>query len=156
MGRDRGFLERVKRNRDERRKKIPALLRKGRLELLGLTQAEVAEVLGWAQPEVSKMEAGERTPDVVELEDFALLCGKQIDYFNTWQKQLSEDAVNRRSLAVRKDEFRNRLEAVRRKAANRRFYGRRKVRMTSDEIRAMDEARRNALSKQSLLPEKKS
>src|SRR6266699_5557173 len=130
MGDHRGFLERVGRNRGERRKKIPRLLRQAREEL-GLTQAEVAEVLGWRQSDVSKMEAGERTPDVVELEDFAVMCGKHLDYFNTWEKQLDEDTVNR-SVVMKANEFPYRLEEVRRKSANRRFYRKREVKMTSE------------------------
>lgn len=47
----------------------------------GLTQAEVAKALHRPQSFVSKCESGERRVDVTELEDFAKLYGKRIDFF---------------------------------------------------------------------------
>ena len=55
-------------------------LREARLKA-GLTQEEVAELLGKPQSYVSKCESGERRVDVVELEDFAKLYGKRLSYF---------------------------------------------------------------------------
>lgn len=143
MGSERGFLERISRNRDERRNKIPGLLRQAR-EALRLTQTEVAKALGWRQADISKMESGKRTPDVVELEDFALMCAKGLDYFSTWKRQLDEDAVNR-SVIMATDEFTRRLEEVKRKSANRRFYRKRRVKMTSEQLAAVAEAHRRVL-----------
>ena len=75
------------------------------------------------------------------------MCGKQVDYFATWKKQLDEDRPNR-SVALKDDEFRYRLDGVRKQAANRRFYRKRRVKMTSEQIAAVDEARRKALATQ--------
>lgn len=55
-------------------------LKKARLDA-GLTQAEVAKKLGHHQSYVSKIESGERRVDVVELNKFAKLYGKNVNYF---------------------------------------------------------------------------
>jgi transcriptional regulator with XRE-family HTH domain len=47
----------------------------------GLTQVEVAELLGRPQSFVSKSEAGERRVDVIELVEFARVYRKRIDFF---------------------------------------------------------------------------
>ncbi|MEX2376140.1 MAG: helix-turn-helix transcriptional regulator [Dehalococcoidia bacterium] len=47
----------------------------------GLTQAQVAQHLSRPQSFVSKCESGERRVDVVELEAFAELYGKELTYF---------------------------------------------------------------------------
>jgi transcriptional regulator with XRE-family HTH domain len=49
----------------------------------GLTQVEVAKALRRPQSFVSKCESGERRVDVTELEDFARLYRKRIDFFVT-------------------------------------------------------------------------
>jgi len=59
------FLERLKKAREES----------------GLTQVEVAERLSQPQSYVSKCESGERRVDIVELEQFATLYRKRIDFF---------------------------------------------------------------------------
>ncbi len=55
-------------------------LRQARLEA-GLTQAQVAELLGKPQSFVSKVEAGERRVDFVELQVLAQVYGKPVAYF---------------------------------------------------------------------------
>ena len=55
-------------------------LKAARLEA-GLTQKQVADLLRKRQSYVSKSESGERRIDVVELEDFARLYGKPLEYF---------------------------------------------------------------------------
>lgn len=55
-------------------------MRKARLEA-GLTQVQVAKKLGHHQSYVSKIESGERRVDVVELNKFAKLYGKNVNYF---------------------------------------------------------------------------
>jgi DNA-binding XRE family transcriptional regulator len=55
-------------------------LRQVRLEA-GLTQVEVAQMLGKPQSYVSKCESGERRVDFVELLDYAKLYQKSLDYF---------------------------------------------------------------------------
>jgi Zn-dependent peptidase ImmA (M78 family)/DNA-binding XRE family transcriptional regulator len=47
----------------------------------GLSQAEVAEVLGLSQAAVSHLEAGRRSPRVDELAALAELVGRDLDYF---------------------------------------------------------------------------
>ena len=57
-----------------------ARLRAARREA-GLTQKEVARRLGRSQAFVSKSESGDRRVDVIELQQFARLYGKPVDYF---------------------------------------------------------------------------
>ncbi|MBE7438161.1 MAG: helix-turn-helix transcriptional regulator [Spirochaetales bacterium] len=47
----------------------------------GLSQAEVAGRIGWRQDYVSKVEAGQRRLDVVELARFARAYGKPLRFF---------------------------------------------------------------------------
>ncbi len=49
----------------------------------GLTQSDVAKKLGKPQSYVSKCELGERRVDFTELEAFAEIYDKQLDYFRT-------------------------------------------------------------------------
>lgn len=55
-------------------------LRKARLEA-GLTQVEVAEKIGRPQSHISNVESGQQRVDVVELQRFAKMYGKDINYF---------------------------------------------------------------------------
>jgi transcriptional regulator with XRE-family HTH domain len=48
-----------------------------------LTQEQVAKQLGRTQTWVSNSELGERRVDFVELEDFAALYGRSLDWFGT-------------------------------------------------------------------------
>ncbi|TKJ29987.1 MAG: transcriptional regulator [Chloroflexi bacterium B3_Chlor] len=57
-------------------------LRNARKEA-GMTQAEVAAVLGKPQSFISKCETGERRVDIVELSEFARLYSKTLDFFLT-------------------------------------------------------------------------
>ena len=66
-GRYRAFLAKLRRAREE----------------AGLTQVEVAELVGRPQTWVSKCELGERRVDVVELEDLAAAYGKALEWFGT-------------------------------------------------------------------------
>jgi len=59
------FLERLTRARKEK----------------GLTQVDVASLLGKHQSYVAKCENGERRVDIIELAEFAHLYGKPLDYF---------------------------------------------------------------------------
>jgi transcriptional regulator with XRE-family HTH domain len=61
-------------------KKIVAKLVKARLDL-HLTQAEVAERLDKTQSYISKLEAGQRQIDVVELKLLSTIYKKKINYF---------------------------------------------------------------------------
>lgn len=55
-------------------------LRKARLEA-GLTQVQVAKKLKRPQSHVSNVESGQQRVDVVELQTFARLYNKDINYF---------------------------------------------------------------------------
>lgn len=61
-------------------KQLTAALRKAR-EAAELTQAEVAEKLGLYASFVSKVEAGERRLDVVELKQFCKVYGVELVAF---------------------------------------------------------------------------
>jgi len=55
-------------------------LKKARQES-GLTQAEVAKKLGRPQSHISNVESGQQRVDVVELQRFAKIYNKEINYF---------------------------------------------------------------------------
>ena len=55
-------------------------LKKARKEA-GLDQEAVAKLLGVSQSYISKMEAGQRRIDIVQLKRFARIYRKKIDYF---------------------------------------------------------------------------
>ncbi len=55
-------------------------LRQARLEA-GLTQVQVAKKLKRPQSHISNIESGQQRVDVVELQRFAKLYGKDINYF---------------------------------------------------------------------------
>jgi transcriptional regulator with XRE-family HTH domain len=46
-----------------------------------MTQAQVAAALRIGQPQVSRMETGERSVNAVELRHFATLYRRRLDYF---------------------------------------------------------------------------
>jgi transcriptional regulator with XRE-family HTH domain len=47
----------------------------------GLGQSQVAKLLGISQSNLSKMEAGQRRIDIVQLKAFAKVYKKRLDYF---------------------------------------------------------------------------
>ncbi|MFA5643109.1 MAG: helix-turn-helix transcriptional regulator [Candidatus Paceibacterota bacterium] len=55
-------------------------LRQARIEA-GLTQAEVAKKLHRPQSHISNIESGQQRVDIVELQRFAKIYGKDINYF---------------------------------------------------------------------------
>lgn len=55
-------------------------LKKSRLEA-GLDQAEVARLLGKTQSHISRIEAGQRRLDIVQLKEFARIYKKPLDFF---------------------------------------------------------------------------
>lgn len=55
-------------------------LKKAR-EASGLDQKEVAELLDKTQSYVSKIEAGQRRIDVIQLQEFAKIYKKKVDFF---------------------------------------------------------------------------
>ena len=73
------------RNDNERRVQLGRLLRRARKEL-GFTQEEVARALGYKRDAVCWIELAKRTCDFVEVENFAHLYGKELNYFATWSE----------------------------------------------------------------------
>ena len=61
-------------------KYIVEQLKKARFEA-GLDQVVVARLLKKTQSHVSKIEAGQRNLDIVELKEFAKIYKKSVDYF---------------------------------------------------------------------------
>ena len=61
-------------------KHIVGQLKKAR-ERVGLSQKRVAEILRKTQSYISKIEAGQRKIDVVQLKKFARLYKKSLDFF---------------------------------------------------------------------------
>jgi len=61
-------------------KYIVEKLKKAR-EWTGLSQEEVAKILGKTQSYISKIESGQRKVDVVQLKEFAKIYKKDINYF---------------------------------------------------------------------------
>jgi transcriptional regulator with XRE-family HTH domain len=61
-------------------RKLVEKLKKARKEA-GLDQEAVAKLLGVTQSYISKMEAGQRRIDIVQLKTFARIYRKKIDYF---------------------------------------------------------------------------
>jgi len=55
-------------------------LRKAR-EVSGLNQKEAAEILDKTQSYISKIEAGQRRIDVIQLQEFAKIYKKKIEFF---------------------------------------------------------------------------
>lgn len=55
-------------------------LKKARLDI-GLTQAQVAKKLGRPQSHISNVESGQQRVDVIELQRFAKIYKKSVDYF---------------------------------------------------------------------------
>jgi len=55
-------------------------LKKARIEV-DLDQEKVAEILGKTQSYISKIEAGQRRVDIVQLKKFAKTYKKPLDYF---------------------------------------------------------------------------
>ncbi len=61
-------------------KNIAKKLKDARLEA-GIDQTLVAKIMGKSQSYVSKIEAGQRRIDVVQLKEFAKVYDKSLDYF---------------------------------------------------------------------------
>jgi transcriptional regulator with XRE-family HTH domain len=124
------FAERLRRDARDRRKEVGRILRSARNQQ-GLRQWLVGEALGYgekSQGEVSRIEAGKRNMDVVELENFARLYGLKLRDFETWDKQQVKDRSKFTNLGfgsgsqerLGENEFQERLGEIRRKAGKSR------------------------------------
>jgi transcriptional regulator with XRE-family HTH domain len=74
------FSEGLTINGSARRKEAGELLGAARREA-HLSQKVVAAVLNYDQSDISRIEGGTRLPDVVELENFAVLYQKPLSFF---------------------------------------------------------------------------
>lgn len=64
----------------KRYKELISRLKIARIES-GMSQVEVAKALGTTQSHISKVEAGQRRLDVIQLEEFAKIYKKPLIYF---------------------------------------------------------------------------
>ena len=55
-------------------------LKKARIEV-SLDQVDVAKLIGKTQPHISKIEAGQRRLDIIQLKEFAKIYKKPLNYF---------------------------------------------------------------------------
>lgn len=63
-----------------------------------LSQSELAEKLGFSQPDISKIERMERRIDIIELLDFLnFVAGDDIEYFDKLWKKINESYRRPRS-----------------------------------------------------------
>lgn len=87
-------------NLDATRMAIAQRIRDSR-EYLGLSQADVAEVLGIARPAVTRIESGERNVESAELDRLARLFGCSADYLlgHADEKQAKATAFLARSFS---------------------------------------------------------
>lgn len=74
---------------DQRRLQIAARLREAR-EYLGISQDEVASVLGISRPAVTNIESGSRKVEAVELDELARLYGRPVSYFLEGEQQRAQ------------------------------------------------------------------
>ena len=72
-------------------------LRKG----MRLTQAELAEKMGYTDKAISKWERAESIPDVVTLKEFADLSGVTLDYLNTKEHVENRAALTKQARSNR-------------------------------------------------------
>jgi transcriptional regulator with XRE-family HTH domain len=109
----RAFSERLVRNLSERRKDLAIRLKLAREEA-GYSQYQVARTFNYRQDAISRIETGRRQIDAVELETFAFLYGKTLDYFATWSSQQNKDH-HLATVRLAEDEFQIQVRKHRRK-----------------------------------------
>ena len=112
---DEAFSKRLTTNGIARRKEVAKRLGIARQEA-NLSQEVVADALGYAQSDISRIEGGTRLPDVVELENFAVLYEKQLDFFATWTELTSRPGERQ---VLSEDEFRSRAAKAKLKRGRR-------------------------------------
>jgi transcriptional regulator with XRE-family HTH domain len=114
---DEAFSKSLATNIAARRKEVARRLGVARREA-HLSQEVVADALAYAQSDISRMEAGTRLPDVVELENFAVLYEKPLDYFATWETELTRTSFGERQV-LSEDLFQLRATAAKIKRSRR-------------------------------------
>jgi transcriptional regulator with XRE-family HTH domain len=63
-------------------------------EYLGLSQDDVAKVLGLSRPAVTNIESGTRRLEAVELDKLSRLYGRSADYFLTGEENVGASATD--------------------------------------------------------------
>lgn len=86
----------------------------------GYPQQAVAEALNCYQCDISRIEQGERTVDIVELENFTVLYEKSLGDFATWKWQLDADKVAGKSERLAEETFKRRTARAKLKRRWRR------------------------------------
>lgn len=77
---------------DGRRLELARRLREAR-EYVGLSQEEVAGVLGISRPAVTNMESGSREVKAVELDKLSALYGRTVQFLLTGEAKIDEGRV---------------------------------------------------------------
>lgn len=75
---------------DQQRVELGSRIRKAR-EYIGLSQDDVASVLGISRPAVTLIEAGERKVEAIELRKLAALFGTTVDMLLDGEKSAAEE-----------------------------------------------------------------
>jgi transcriptional regulator with XRE-family HTH domain len=114
---DEDFSKRLAQNRRARRAEVGKRLAVARRDA-NLSQEVVADALNYSQSDVSRIERGRRRLDVVELENFAVLYGRELDVFSTWQGEVARTAAEGRQVLAA-DEFQLRATAAKLKRGRR-------------------------------------
>jgi transcriptional regulator with XRE-family HTH domain len=115
---DQAFSKRLATNSFARRKEVAKRLGIARRDA-NLSQEVVADALSYAQSDISRIERGTRLPDVVELENFAVLYGKPLDFFATWKTELARTSWPGGRQVLSEDEFRSRAAKAKLKRGRR-------------------------------------
>ncbi|MCB5188877.1 helix-turn-helix transcriptional regulator [Methylobacillus caricis] len=77
---------------DEQRRLLAQRLKESR-EYCGLSQEEVAGVLGVTRPAISNIESGSRKVEAIELDKLSTLYGRTIQYFLNGEVEFEDDRV---------------------------------------------------------------
>ena len=84
----------------EKREAIASRLRAAR-EAAGLSQGQIARLLGWHRPTISEIEAGRRGVLAEELVEFARLYGVSVEWLSCSDTEVVDPADDRLKLAAR-------------------------------------------------------
>jgi transcriptional regulator with XRE-family HTH domain len=87
---------------DDAWRELGERLRRSR-EYLGLSQGEVAEVLGVSRPAITQMEAGRRKVSTLELGKLARLYGQPYEYFLGEVPEVVEDQTSQALFRTARD-----------------------------------------------------
>jgi transcriptional regulator with XRE-family HTH domain len=114
---DENFSKRLAQNGCARRSEVGKRLGVARREAK-LSQEVVADALNYSQSDISRLERGRRQLDVVDLENFATLYGKGLDFFATWKTEQARTVDGGRQ-GLSADEFQLRAKDAKIKRGRR-------------------------------------